>query len=219
MSSNQITPCGCRCNTANDTREGITIELEDDVRLAAYVSARNPVLYSEGGFVGRDFVSGLESEVGTHRGRGGDEEHGHRCATVLGRSYCVLLRSACSNHRCDVVVGFPDEVRVAMDSGPVDGQAAGPHCSSPVVAESEADTSDAPAMTVQEGGGSTAAPGVEGVSPAPSTPRFVAVSDRVYDRDANKVAACVSLGAARSVAAELNTGNGHIANFYWEDAK
>ncbi|MFF8817851.1 hypothetical protein ACF07D_07630 [Leucobacter sp. NPDC015123] len=93
------------------------------------------------------------------------------------------------------------------------------HVSSPVVAESEAGTSDAPAMTVQEGGSSDAAPGVEGVSPASSTPRFVVLGALVYDRDANKAVSCTSPAAARSVADELNAGYGQTAGFYWESAK
>lgn len=90
------------------------------------------------------------------------------------------------------------------------------HCSSPVVAESEADTSDAPAMTVQEGGGSTAAPGVEGVSPAASTPRFVAVGEHVYDRDLHRI---MTAPAPAYRARCLNDGSFGPELYTWEDAK
>ncbi len=93
------------------------------------------------------------------------------------------------------------------------------HYSSPVVAESEAATSDAPAMTVQEGGSSDAAPGVGWATVARSTPRFVVLGELVYDRDANKAVSCINSSAAQSVAAELNANHGNHNRFYWEDAK
>lgn len=201
MSEIQNTPCGCRCNSANDTRK-VELELDGGIILTGYL-----------------------------QGRSADEAR-HDCTEVLdpfnnapdgdGMMSRIFFYLDAINRDLRSVKGFLGLCEVCLAPALEDSVfSGGVHVSSPVVAESEADTSDAPAMTVQEGGGSDAAPGVEGVSPASSTPRFVVVGNRVYDRDANKAAACVSLDAARSVAAELNTGQSlrSIEGIYWKDAK
>ncbi|KAM9863101.1 hypothetical protein ACI1US_00986 [Leucobacter sp. BZR 635] len=74
-------------------------------------------------------------------------------------------------------------------------------------------------MTVQEGGSSTAAPGVEGVSPASSTPRFVAVGEYVYDRARNLVAGGWPAAVAAKWARDLNSDVNVAGYMEWEDAK
>lgn len=88
------------------------------------------------------------------------------------------------------------------------------HNSSPVVAESEAVTSDAPAMTVQENTGAGA------VSPsAPAQPRFVRLGASVYDRKLDRFLVAVNEAGARSIADELNVCPDRVVDFKWEDAK
>lgn len=90
------------------------------------------------------------------------------------------------------------------------------HDSSPVVAETEAATSVTPAMTVQEGGGSDAATGTDGASPAFSVPRFVAIGGYVYDRDENRV---TSSGASAYRACLLNEGSFRAEVYDWENVR
>ncbi|MBC9954907.1 hypothetical protein ICM05_09680 [Leucobacter sp. cx-42] len=87
--------------------------------------------------------------------------------------------------------------------------------SSPVVAESEAVTSDAPAMTVQENTGAGA------VSPsAPAQPRFVAVGGYVYDRELDRTLVTTDSGLFPAlVIARLNAGHLDANTLLWEEAK
>lgn len=85
---------------------------------------------------------------------------------------------------------------------------------SPVVAESEAVTSDAPAMTVQENTGAGA------VSPsAPAQPRFVRLGASVYDRRHDRFLVAVNEAGAESIVDELNEHQTRVVDFNWEDAK
>lgn len=130
---------------------------------------------------------------------------GREAGLDAGVSVLEVVGQICLDHLNCV----PDEPKAVV---------ANCHVSSPVVAESEAATSDAPAMTVQEGGSSDAAPGVEGVSPASSTPRFVAVGQYVYDRELNRTADFGNAPSARFTLEQINAGN-DLDDFYWEDAK
>ncbi|WP_343962921.1 hypothetical protein, partial [Leucobacter albus] len=183
---------GCRSNSANDTRTG---SLRDS--LSGRLDRGRVVIFDGDGDMRADHeVNGPFCRC--------DSENPH-----------ALLGSKSFADAADGVV----EVVLRLNVGVTAVVDANGHVSSPVVAESEAATSDAPAMTVQEGGSSDAAPGVEGVSPASSAPRFVVLGELVYDREANKAVSCTNSSAAQSVAAELNAHHGNHNRFYWEDAK
>jgi hypothetical protein len=222
MSKNQNTPCGCRCNNADDTRR-LTLVLEDGSTLEGVVEPSvhdNPLTaarvetYVE---ALKEFLSALDREIVSSAivgDRQGDLLHPERelvdgVRELLDSRIGVALQPH-RNRRSSLALldSFKDQLLSRRS-----------HCSSPVVAESEADTSDAPAMTVQEGGSSDAAPGVEGVSPASSMPRFVAVGEYVYDRVRNLVAGGWPGAVATKWARDLNADVNVAGYMEWEAAK
>lgn len=204
MSKNQNTPCGCRRKSGADalnrtrTTGSCLRNLSDGPNPIVLVGApRFLCLHNSE----RDAVRNEESDLTLGRLNVVDATAGG----LLEEAPHVFQRL----FHCHVehVEGLPAVLDLQ------------PHCSSPVVAESEADTSDAPAMTVQEGGGIDAAPGVEGVSPASSTPRFVAVGEYVYDRAHNLVAGGWPGAVATKWARDLNADVNVAGYMEWEDAK
>ena len=88
------------------------------------------------------------------------------------------------------------------------------HNTSPVVAESEAVTSDAPAMTVQENTSAGA------VSPSvPARPRFAGIGASVYDRERDRFFVTLNATDASQRVAELNDQPKIADSCKWGDAK
>ena len=114
---------------------------------------------------------------------------------VVGLNDCSVERLDCVAKGCECLMNFAQNT-------------------SPVVAESEAVTSDAPAMTVQENTGAGA------VSPsAPAQPRFVRLGASVYDRRHDRFLVAVNEAGAESIVDELNEHQTRVVDFNWEDAK
>lgn len=210
MSSNQNTPCGCRCNSANDTLHQPRMATGEFTPTMIHPVATVDLLVTVLGEISNSISKGLErGECGAYGvGVGGDSvadidarglSQEHRAGDLEVLSLCIA----------DVLF---DVVKLC--------QQVGVHSSSPVVAESGAGTPDAPIMTVQEGGGSSAAPGVEGpFSPVPSTPRFIAVGDRLYDSWCDRFRDVESYREAQRLASLLQAKKISADFMSWEDAK
>ena len=176
-------------------------------------AAPEVTLYSGGGFVQGRLFGGFEHKGGTEGGRRRDEEHDARRAPIFARVDGVVCAVAALNTFRDLIECALDELGSSMNGGAVAGKTADQN-SSPVVAESEAVTSDAPAMTVQENTGAGA------VSPsAPAQPRFVKLGASVYDRENDLFFVATNAAVAGLSVAELNNSPELADGYKWEDAK
>lgn len=109
---------------------------------------------------------------------------------------------------------FVDSSVAVADGGRDHFFSRGTHNASPVCSGPSAGHTCSPASTVSENTSAGA------VSPsAPAHPRFVAVGEYVYDREAHRVAAFMDGSKAHEVADRMNRPASDFDGYMWEDAK
>ncbi len=233
--SDVVSACGRRCNSADDTRRtgaprGSLVEDGCRIRAEQHTSGEELVLeslrsvvQSSQGFCGSLIVC---NNAGRHLAVWEEADEGDRFEVSFGPAerdpeVAAVFIADALERSLDGGEKIDDRAGITGNSMPVDRDVALAklcHCSSPVVAEPEAATSDAPAMTVQESGSSDAAPSAGGVSPAPSAPRFVAVGYHVYDRELHRTATFGGVSGAEYARDCFNEGE-PFDRYKWEEAR
>lgn len=197
MSENNNTGCGCPCNNKN-TRN-VMLKTSDGVLFPAQIRSVDKHRIC-GARANGDACCRSDTNLRSAKSDPGIVTSGSENRLEVFDTVSCHGESDSVNFNVSVEFGNINELSVQVIS--------------PVVAEPEAVTSDAPAMTVQENTGAGA------VSPsAPAQPRFVQLGASVYDRKLDRFLVAVNEAGARSIADELNVCPDRVVDFKWEDAK